>query len=311
MSKKKKTLSYQRKKNASYMVFLIPFLAGFFLLFLGIYFNSLRFSFSTVEMKGADGFDLHFTGLENYKYIFTTDPDYISNARSSIASMLINIPIVILYSLLLAIILNTKIKGRAVFRAIYFIPVILATGFVDKADSYATIMTQQWDAIGAVGNASSAVANGLISSLELERYLMGLNFSPMISGYIINAIDNIFNIVNLAGVQMMIFLAGLQSISPSVYEAADIDGASKWESFWLVTFPMISPIILVNVIYTIVDSMTKPQNVIMQQIEKMSFKANSMGVASAMAWFYFLMVAVCIGIVTFGIQKYIYYQQRD
>lgn len=311
MSKSKKALSYQRKKNASYTVLLIPFLAGFFLLFLSIYFNSIQFSFSTVEMKGSEGFALHFTGWDNFKYIFSTDPDYVSNVRNAIVEMLVNIPIVILYSLLMAILLNTKMKGRSAFRAIYFIPVILATGFVDKADSYSAIMSQQWDAIGTATNSTSAVANGLISSLDLERYLMNLNFSPMISEYIINAIDNIFNIVNLAGVQMMIFLAGLQSISPSVYEAADIDGASRWESFWLVTFPMISPIILVNVIYTIVDSMTKPQNVIMQQIEKMSFKANSMGVASAMAWFYFLMVAVCIGIIVFVIQKYIYYQQRD
>jgi len=110
---------------------------------------------------------------------------------------------------------------------------------------------------------------------------------------------------------MMIFLAGLQSIPPSVYEASDIDGASKWESFWLITFPMISPIIVVNIIYTMVDSLTKPQNVIMQQIQQQSFKANSMGIASAMAWFYFAVIAVSILVVTFIVQRYVYYQQKD
>ncbi len=311
MNRTKKHLSYERRKRRYYMVFLIPFLAGFFILFLGIYMNSLRFSFNEIEMKGAEGFELHFVGWKNYIFAFLTDPDYINNVKNSVMGMLTNIPLVILYSLLMAVILNKKMKGRTAFRAIFFIPVILATGFVDKADNFALILTQQWGNIGAETNAASAVANGLISSMEIKRYLMQLSFSPGLSSYIISAVDSIFNIVNLAGVQMMIFLAGLQSIPPSVYEASDIDGASKWESFWLITFPMISPIIVVNIIYTMVDSLTKPQNVIMQQIQQQSFKANSMGIASAMAWFYFAVIAVSILVVTFIVQRYVYYQQKD
>ena len=110
---------------------------------------------------------------------------------------------------------------------------------------------------------------------------------------------------------MMIFLAGLQSISPSVYEAADIDGATGWEKFWLITFPMISPMIAVNVIYTIVDILTQPSNEIMMQIQTMSFSSNRMGVASAMAWMYFLVMAVCMGVICFIVSRYVYYQKKD
>jgi len=311
MARIKRVSSYEKKKRASYMVFLIPFIIGFFLLFIEIYLNSLRYSLSEFEMMGADGFKLHFVGFKNYSFAFFTDPDYVSNVSASIRNMMWNIPLVILYSLLMAVILNSRIKGRAAWRAIFFIPVILATGFVDKADAFATIMTQQWGSVGGEADKVNAVANGLISSLELEYYLMSLNFSPALSGYIVSAIDQIFSIVNLAGVQMMIFLAGLQSIPPSIYEAADIDGSTKWESFWLITFPMISPIILVNVIYTVVDNLTKPQNVIMRQIQDYRFRANGMGVAQAMAWFYFGIIAVSIALIALIIRGFVYYQQKD
>lgn len=310
MKQAKKKSSYQQKKQKAYLVFMIPFLAGFFLLFLGIYVNSLRFSFCNLEMLGADGFALHFTGLDNYKFALLTDPDYMNNLRSALGSMTGDVIMAILYSLLIAVVLNGRMKGRTAFRAIFFIPVILATGFVTKAENYAEVFSSQWGNMGVEGTVSS-VANGLISSREIRQVLRELSFSPQLSKYVIAAVDGIFNIVNISGVQILIFLAGLQSISPAIYEAADIDGASRWESFWLITFPMISPIILVNVIYTVVDSMTKPSNVIMKQIQEQSFSSNSMGVASAMAWMYFALSAVFIGLFLLVFSRYVYYQQRE
>ena len=112
-------------------------------------------------------------------------------------------------------------------------------------------------------------------------------------------------------VQILIFLAGLQSISPHIYESADIDGATGWESFWLITFPMISPLILVNVIYTIINFLTMPTNVIMLQIEDYRMRAGGMGIASAMAWFYFLVVLVCLVIAGLILSRFVFYQQKD
>ncbi len=309
--KRKIHLSYANRRKLSYAVFLIPFLAGFFLLFLGIYINSFRFSLNELEMKGAQGFELHFTGLSNYKYALFTDPGFLVNVRAAVSAMLPNIILAILYSLMIAVILNTKFKGRTVFRAIYFIPIILATGFMSRADNLSAIFSQQWNSMSSDSSTMGSVANGLIDTSDLRSFFMNLSFSPQLARFVISAVDQIFNIVNIAGVQMLIFLAGLQSISPSVYEAADIDGCSTWEKFWLITFPMISPIIVVNVIYTIVDTFTDAENPIMTQIREQSFKSNSMGIASAMAWFYFAVIAVCIGVVTLIISRYVHYQQKD
>ena len=157
----------------------------------------------------------------------------------------------------------------------------------------------------------SHVANGLISSKEISDVLLELSFSQEFSDFVVSAVDGIFNIVNISGVPILIFLAAIQSINPAIYEAADIDGTSRWEAFWLITFPMISPIILVNVIYIIIDSMTSSSNVIMQQIQELSFSASKMGVASAMAWVYFLVNAIIITLFFLVISRYTYYQQKD
>lgn len=307
---KKKVSSLEQKKERTYLVFMIPFLVGFVFLFIGILFDSLRFSFSDIEMMGAKEFDLHWKGFANYKYAFRTDPDFVNNLQTSIVSMLRDVIIATLFSLMIAVVLNSKMKFRAGFRAIFFVPVILATGFVAKADSYASVFSSQWSSMGADGT-TAQVANGLISSKEISEVLLELSFSQELSEFVVSAVDGIFNIVNISGVPILLFLAGLQSINPAIYEASDIDGASKWEAFWLITFPMISPFILVNVIYIIVDSMTSSSNVIMQQIQELSFNAGKMGVASSMAWIYFVLNAVIIALFTFVISKYTYYQQRD
>lgn len=306
----KKKSSYELKRQKALFVFLIPFLVGFVFLFLGICFNSLKFSFSDIKMLGSKGFKLTSAGFANYKYAFATDPDFVNNLKSSTLSMLRDVIIATLFSLLIAVILNSNIKCRPLFRAIFFIPVILATGFVAKADSQAAMFSSQWNSMGtdAVG---TEIANGLISSKELSDVLLELSFSEDLSNFVLSAVDGIFNIVNISGVPILIFLAGIQSINPAIYEASDIDGASRWEAFWLITFPMISPIMLVNVIYIIIDSMTSSSNVIITQIQELSFNAGKMGVASAMAWIYFILNAIIIVIFYVMVSRYTYYQQKE
>lgn len=309
MKKRKRKSSYERRKQNAYMVFMIPFLAGFFLLFLGICINSLKFSFCNIDLQGTDGFKLQFIGLENYKYSFLSDPAFVNNLESAIVAMLRDVVMGTLFSLMIAVVLNSKLKFRAGFRAIFFIPVILTTGFVAKGEEISSVFNSQWNTLGS--DTVTSVANGLINSKEISEVLMELSFSPQLSEFVITAVDGIFNIVNISGVPILIFLAGLQSINPAIYEAADIDGASGWESFWLITFPMISPIILVNIVYIIVDSMTSSSNIIMKQIQELSFNANKMGVASAMAWVYFAVSAIIIALFFVVVSRYTYYQQKD
>jgi ABC-type sugar transport system permease subunit len=308
--KARKRVSIEKKKQRGYWLFLIPFLIGFFMLFLGIYLNSIVYSFSTLQMNGSEGFTLTLVGFQNYTKIWSLT-EFQSNLVSSVTEMLLNIPMVILYSLFIAVILSQNIKGRGVFRAIFFIPVILATGFMTKADMNSALTEQTWTALGDTVQATGTVANGMFDALDLQKYLMNLSFSPALSKYVISAVTGIFDIVNISGVQMLIFLSGLQSISPSIYESADIDGATAWETFWLITFPLISPIILVNVIYTIIDSFTRSDNAMMVLINEQSFKNNGMGLGAAMSWSYFLIVAVCIVIIAAIINGFIYYQQRE
>ncbi len=308
--KARRRTSLEARKQRTYWVFLIPFLVGFVFFFAGIYFDSIVYSFSELKMNGAEGFSQTWVGFANYKTALG-DQEYTQNILTSVGNMLLNIPLITFYSLFVAVLLNRDIKGRTVFRAIFFIPVILATGFMSKADMTNVVASNTWSTLGDSTTATGTMANGLFDSVDLQQYLMNLSFSPALSKYVVSAVSGIFDIVNNSGVQMLIFLGGLQSISPSIYEASDIDGASAWETFWLVTFPMISPYILVNVFYTIVDSFTKSDNAIMQLIQEQSFKSNAMGVGAAMAWFYFLIVAICIAIIVAIISSYIYYQQRD
>jgi ABC-type sugar transport system permease subunit len=138
-----------------------------------------------------------------------------------------------------------------------------------------------------------------------------MQFAPMMGDYVLVAVNSIVDIINRSGVQILIFLAGIQSVSPAIYESADIDGASGWEKFWLITLPMISPLILVNVFYTIIDSLTRPTNLIMLQIEDYRVRAGGMGVASAMAWFYFIVVLLILGVAALILKAFVYYQQKD
>ena len=313
LKKRSFKLSFSQKNQLSYWVFLIPFILGFLLIMSGIYFNSLKYSFNNVILDGAEGFHLEGVKFENYNFALKKDPDFVVNIQTAIIKMLTNIPLVILYSLMIAVILNQKLKGRTFFRAVFFIPVILATGFMAKADMNNMISDQMWSSMGSATTsaADAEMANGLFNGAEIQEFLLSLSFSPKISDFILNAAQNIYNIVNISGVQMVIFLAGIQSISPAIYESASIDGATAWESFWLITFPMISPLIIVNVVYTVIDSFTSSDNIIMLQIQEQTFKSNGMGLASAMAWFYFLIVAICLIVITLIIRGYVYYQQRD
>ena len=311
LQKKSRRLSVEKRKQRSYWIFLIPFIAGFALLFFWIYFDSLKYSFSLFTMVKGQGFTTELNGFTNYKYILTVDEKFVPSVIATVQNMVGSVIQVVLYSLFVAVILTQKMKGRTVFRAIFFIPVILATGFMTKADMTNMISEGIWTEMGESTGASGTIAGGLISAMDLREAMMELTFSPMLSDFVVSSVSNVFNIVNISGVQMLIFLAGLQSISPSIYESADIDGASSWESFWLITFPLISPIILVNVIYTIIDSFTRPDNPIMIQIEEAGFAPKGMGYSSAMAWFYFMVVAVSILIIVGIIRGGIYYQQRD
>ena len=308
-TKKPKNFSLQRKMSYNGYVFIAPFLIGLVLVFFWAILESLNFSFGKIVMS-PDGYSLVSVGLENYKTVILKEPDFLKTLFTSMGSTLFDVPVVVIFSLFLAVVLNTKMKGRALFRAILFIPVILSNGIVEKAEIN-NIVAGGMNAMGGIDTGAYSSLSNILGYLNIEALLHNMNISPELTGYAISLVDNIYSIVTHCGVQILIFLAGLQSISPSIYEAARVEGANGWESFWKITFPMISPMLLVNIIFSIVDSFTRASNSVMLLIHKIGFGGGEYGVASAVAWIYFVMIGLFVGLCSLVVSRLVFYQQRE
>ena len=227
-----------------------------------------------------------------------------------IQELLFDIPAIIIFSLFMAVLLNQKMAGRAVFRAIFFIPVILSTGLMESINQQ-NIIAEIGEDTGSMDASGESATADLVSAIDIEYLFANMKVGTEIVDYVVKAINNIYDIVNRSGVQMLIFLAGLQSISPAIYESCQIDGASSWETFWKITFPMISPMILVNGVYTIIDSFTTDSNTVMKFIASEYTKTNGNVISSAMSWVYFLIVMLIVGIVAAIFSTVVFYQKKD
>ena len=219
--------------------------------------------------------------------------------------MLINVPVVILFSFFVASLLNQKFHGRSLVRAILFLPVIIASGVVesvDKADAFSSLLSS-----GAQTAGASAVGEQL--SEKLIVYLQQLNISPQITNFIIDTVSRVYDIAIMSAVPIIIFLAGLQSVSPSLFEASYIEGATKWEVFWKISLPMVSPLILVSVIYCIIDSFTNVSNPVISRIQSSAYDSLNFGLSSAMAWSYMLIILAVLGIVYKLVSRFIFYHE--
>ncbi len=299
----KRKLTLRGKEAVAGYLFAIPFLIGFFGLFLPMLIKSVGFSFSnmTVEKSGyvltraANG------GLEHYIRALTIDPKFNLALLNAVKDMAVNVPLIIIFSFFAANLLNQKFRGRGIARSIFFLPVILTSGVVLGLETSDLLQTT----LGPEGMLSADDANTVFN---VAGFL--LNYTNLPSGvvmYLSQAVLGIYDIVIASGVQILIFLAGLQGISPSLYEASNMEGATAWENFWKITFPMISPLILVNAVYTIIDSFTSADNELMKMIKTTIFTDVKYGYGSAMAWIYFLIIVVIIAIVGGIIGKRIFY----
>ena len=161
-----------------------------------------------------------------------------------------------------------------------------------------------------MGDGQSTAAS-LSSAIDLEALFANMKVGTGLVEYVASAVDSISLIVNRSGVQMLIFLAGLQSISPAIYESCRIDGATTWETFWKITFPMISPMILVNAVYTIIDAFTSESNAVMRLIDQVYGQPGGNVLSAAMAWMYFLVVILILALVCLLMSTFVFYQRRD
>ena len=312
-AKKKKPAALDAKKARAGWLFVLPFVIGFVLLYVPMLVNSVSYSFSQIILnQETGGYTLKFLGLENYREALFSDAEFVRTLTESLKQLVLDVPAIVIFSLFMAIMLNQKMIGRAVFRVIFFIPVILTTGLIDQIDQGNAAMNYM-NTGGIDTGAGGAESEGLINTMDITNLLGNMVIGTELVEYVVNVVNNIFNIVNRSGVQMLIFLSGLQSISPAIYESCKMDGATGWETFWKVTFPMISPMILVNTIYTVIDSFTSESNVVMRYITTVynEGKVRPRELSSAMSWLYFLIVLLLIGAVALLLRTFVFYQRRD
>lgn len=309
--KLKKASLDARKARAGYF-FVLPFIIGIVAIYLPILIDSVWFSFNQVRV--GDTVTLTPVGLDYYKNALA-DQNFIDALWSSLQTLLFQVPAILIFSLFIAVVLNQKMLGRAMFRAIFFVPVILSTGLIDDinaVDSAQDMVDSSMDGVmSGSGQEGSSSAGTLFSAMDIAVLLNYLPIGSSLVTFVVNLVNSVFDIVNYSGVQMLIFLAGLQSISPAIYEACQIEGATAWETFWKVTFPMISPMILVNAFYTVIDSFTRRTNAVMQRIEELKQVSGISSEMSAMSWIYFLLVFLIIAVVGGIASSFIFYQRRD
>ncbi len=300
---KKKQKNLQNRKAITGYLFISPFIIGFIAFMVVPLLESLRMSFSNVVIGvGNGGFVMEYIGLANYIKAFRVDPEFTRWLTEEISRMIIHVPTTIILSFFMALLLNQKFKARGLVRAIFFLPVILSSGVLVGLEYDNSLLAGMQDYIrdnSATSSITSVLEDILTSSGVGNRFL----------NIVFDIVNSVYDIVITAGIQIIIFLSGLQTIPRSMYEAATIEGCTAWESFWKITLPMVSSVILVNVIYTIIDFFMRTDSDIMSKISETMIAKMDYGFSSAMAWIYFIAVIIIIGIFSAITSRWVYYYE--
>lgn len=268
----------RRRKALFGLAFVFPWVAGFALFTLWPMLHSLFLSFNAVKLAPT-GIKTEWIGTKNYRDAFMSDPVFVEKLIKFLSTTLLNVPIIIVFSLIIALLVNQKIKFKRLFRTIFFLPVVITSG---------PVITE-------------LMAQGATTIPSIEQYgvfqIIENNLNKALAEPVTYLFTQIIMVLWFSGVQILIILAGLQKIDTSMYEAARIDGANAWESFWKVTVPTIKPLILVNMIYTIVILSTFALNEIIMHIKNHMFNTmTGFGYANALAWIHFVVISVLLAI---------------
>lgn len=296
-------LTLEKKRAMWGVIFLLPWILGFLLFFLGPLYETITYSFAEVTTSSA-GVEKVYNGFENMRRAFTVDP-YFNQFLITMASVqLPRVLIVIIFSMLAAILVNGKYPGRGTVRAIFFIPIIMGTNIAAS-----TIVGNDPISLETAGPMFGGFSVELFYDV-LSQTGLPSNMTAIVTG----AVTGIFEILGNSGVPVLIFLAGLQSISPSLYEVAKIEGSSAYESFWKVTLPMLSPMVLLSTVYTIIDAFSRHS--IMANGREMPFLSyvrdsimanGNYGLASAMVLIYMLATVLIVSLFSAVISRMVFY----
>lgn len=294
---KNKRPSLEAKRVKVGYLFTLPFIIGAAVAIVYPIIVSVIYSFADITAN-ASGYNIKFVGLGNYNNIFNIDPTFKRILLNTLKSTALNVPVVIIFSFFLASVLNTEFKGRGMARTVLFLPMILNSNLVKSILSGDAVM-------GSVTEKSSADTAQI--SGAFEGFLSRLDIGTGVTDLLVSSVDNITNILAMSVIPIIIMLAGLQSVSKSVYEASYVEGATKWEVFWKISLPIVSPMILVSVIYCIIDSFTSVDNAVIEKVKAVSFTDLEFGLGSAMAWSYLLIVLAIVALVYLAVNRFVSY----
>ena len=300
--KKKRSLSQRRAMKG--FLFILPWFIGFVWFYARSMFMTIQFSFSEMTVNPGGGYTLEFVGLKNFLYAFRAHATYKQILTTSIGNMLIDVPLIIFFSLFMALLLNRKFKGRTLVRAIFFLPVILNSEAILSAMNLARNMRS-----GGISSASAELAEAASGSgVSIDYYIQmftALGLPETIIEYISGAVGRISDIISASGVQIIIFIAALQSIPGSMYEVAKIEGATAYETFWKVTIPMVMPHVITNMVYTVVDSFVRSD--VVELAYDTAFKYYDYGLSSVFSFVSTLLTCLILVVVCGLIQKRTFY----
>lgn len=294
VKKKRKAISLERKRARFGYVFTFPIILGLIILFIPNIVKTFVFSVNEIVLD-ASGYTLEWTGFRYYYKAFFEDAKFIQYVVSSLGELLLQVPIILIFSLFMAMVLNQKFKGRVVARAIFFLPVVLSTGIIAKVEAGTELfgMMSMRDALEMTGT----------TEFDLSQLMMSMNFSDSLIEIVVDAAKGIDSIITASGMQIFIFLAAFQQIPASVYEAAQVEGCSKWVMFWKLIIPMTGKQILVAGVYTVIDVFTRTDSTLFTYIQNMAYKSNQYSFAMAMYFIYAVSLGIMMGIALLTIYK--------
>ena len=286
----KKHKGIESLKSTYGRLFCLHWEIGLILFFVMPLFQSFYYAFCDVSFVGG-GYQFVYSGLKNYKCILRENPNYMNNVTGSLFSIPGQLLVIVIVSLILALLLNQKFRGRLFFRGLYFLPVIIASGVVIEI-LFKTTSSEL---------SSSGVSDSFASNMLSVEDIMGwLSLPTKIGEFFTGLLNDIFNLIWNCGIQIVLFISGMQSIAESLYEVSKVEGATKWEEFWFITLPMLSRTLVLVIIFTIVELVTAKDNAVMSQAYTlMRGAATNYGPASAMLWFYFMIVGAFMAILMF------------
>lgn len=287
---KKKSRGIESLKKRYGMLFTAHWTFGLIVFFAVPLILSVLYSFSNVKIVPG-GVNLEFVGFKYYKYLLTEDAQFVNNLRDDIIKMFYTVPIIVALSFVQAVVLNGKFKGRMFARAMFFLPVIIATGAVMDILSKNSVGCEIFLAATKEGMSQYG------SNIDFSALLQNLNLPASFTQLFETWFTNIFTLIWSCGVQTILFISGLQTIPDSLYEVAKVEGANKWEEFWFITMPMLGNVMLLIIIYTFVEFFVSTNNLVMSQALSVMNTSQVYDRSSAMLWFYLVVAGLIIGFV--------------